>query len=71
MRTFSDLLATARSIWAKSGDEGGHSLICHMLALFDGLIEGIDPERLRLAVRSGLGHAKALGLGLLSLGRTA
>jgi CRISPR system Cascade subunit CasE len=42
-----------------------------MLALFDGLIEGIDPERLRLAVRSGLGHAKALGLGLLSLGRTA
>jgi CRISPR system Cascade subunit CasE len=50
--------------------KSGNRITVHT-ALFDGLIEGIDPERLRLAVRSGLGHAKALGLRLLSLGRTA
>lgn len=34
---------------------------------FDGHLEAIDPARLAAAVRSGLGHGKALGLGLLSL----
>lgn len=35
--------------------------------LFEGLLEATDPARLRQAVSAGLGHGKALGLGLLSL----
>lgn len=31
MQRFSEMLATSRTLWAKSGDSGGHSLICHML----------------------------------------
>ena len=37
-------------------------------ALFDGLLEVIDPDKLRLAVREGIGPGKAFGCGLLSLG---
>lgn len=31
MRKFTDLPATARAIWAKSGELNGHGLLCHML----------------------------------------
>lgn len=34
---------------------------------FDGLLRVTDPERLRAAVRGGIGPAKAFGFGLLSL----
>jgi len=39
--------------------------------LFEGALEVRDAARLRVAVSSGLGHGKALGLGLLSLARIA
>ncbi len=35
--------------------------------LFDGLLEVTDPDRLRLAIREGIGPGKAFGCGLLSL----
>lgn len=40
-------------------------------ALFDGLLEVQAPERMKAALHNGLGHAKALGLGLLSIARVA
>lgn len=39
--------------------------------LFEGVLEVSDVARLRIAVGTGLGHGKALGLGLLSLARIA
>ena len=38
-------------------------------ALFEGVLKATDAEALRTAVRAGLGHGKAFGLGLLSLAR--
>lgn len=35
--------------------------------LFDGLLEVTDPDKLRLAIREGMGPGKAFGCGLLSL----
>ena len=35
--------------------------------LFDGLMEVTDPDKLRLAIREGIGPGKAFGCGLLSL----
>ena len=37
--------------------------------LFEGVLEVISPEQIRDAIVGGIGHAKVLGLGLLSLGR--
>lgn len=39
--------------------------------LFEGILEASEVARLQVAVRFGLGHGKAMGLGLLSLARTA
>jgi CRISPR system Cascade subunit CasE len=39
--------------------------------LFDGLLTVTDPERFRLALQTGIGHGKAMGLGLLSVVPTA
>jgi CRISPR system Cascade subunit CasE len=39
--------------------------------LFDGILTVIDPEKFRLALHTGIGHGKALGLGLLSVAPTA
>ena len=36
---------------------------------FDGLLQVTDPDRLRAAVRQGIGSAKGFGFGLLSLAR--
>jgi len=45
----------------------------HLLKLvgvqFDGLLQVTDPDRLREAVRQGIGSGKGLGFGLLSLAR--
>lgn len=49
---------------------GGHRITVHSI-LLDGLIEVQDAGKLRQVVRSGLGHAKALGLGLLSLAKAS
>lgn len=35
--------------------------------LYDGVLTVVDPDRFRDALRSGIGHGKALGLGLLSV----
>ena len=40
-------------------------------ALFDGVLEAVNDQALRMSLLSGFGHAKALGLGLLSLARVA
>mgnify|MGYP001135004147 FL=1 len=37
--------------------------------MFEGLLDVVDPNRVRDLVRNGLGHAKALGFGLVTLGR--
>lgn len=37
------------------------------VAQFDGVLRIVDPERMRFALVNGIGHAKALGLGMLSL----
>jgi CRISPR system Cascade subunit CasE len=39
--------------------------------LFEGVLEASDVAHLRVGVRFGLGHGKAMGLGLLSLARVA
>ncbi len=44
----------------------GHRM-AHLAVTFDGLLQVTDPERLRAAVAGGIGSAKALGFGLLSL----
>jgi CRISPR system Cascade subunit CasE len=47
-------------------DSGRHHL--HLLAVrFDGLLQVTDPDRLRETVQTGIGSAKGLGFGLLSL----
>lgn len=49
-------------------DEERHKL--KLLAVqFDGLLQVTDPDRLREAVRQGVGSGKGLGFGLLSLAR--
>ena len=40
-------------------------------ALFEGLLMASNPEQLRQVILSGVGHCKALGLGLLSVARVA
>jgi CRISPR system Cascade subunit CasE len=35
--------------------------------LFDGVLETTDPAKFKQAVADGIGHAKAMGLGLLSV----
>jgi len=35
--------------------------------LYDGILTVADPERFRLVLETGIGHGKALGLGLLSV----
>ncbi|MEM0963873.1 MAG: type I-E CRISPR-associated protein Cas6/Cse3/CasE, partial [Bacteroidota bacterium] len=39
----------------------------HVGVRFDGELRVIDPDRLAVAVASGIGPAKAFGFGLLSL----
>ena len=45
---------------------GAAPVVVHAVT-WDGVLAVTDPERLLVALRSGLGHAKFLGLGLLSV----
>ncbi|TVT59214.1 MAG: type I-E CRISPR-associated protein Cas6/Cse3/CasE [Azoarcus sp. PHD] len=44
----------------------GHRITVQVVQ-FDGLLKVVDPERIGLALVQGIGHAKALGLGMLSI----
>ena len=48
----------------------GNRITVHT-ALFEGVLEAVEPDRLRKGVVNGLGHGKSLGLGLLSLAKLA
>jgi CRISPR system Cascade subunit CasE len=48
---------------------GQHHKMTLFAVRFDGLLQVSDPERLRETVRCGVGSAKGLGFGLLSLAR--
>jgi CRISPR system Cascade subunit CasE len=61
-------MATASAEAPISGRRQG-SIVTVEATLFEGLLAVTDPDRLRHAVRAGLGPAKAYGCGLLSLGR--
>ena len=41
--------------------------LAHLAVRYEGLLQVGDPERLLQAVRGGIGSAKGLGFGLLSL----
>lgn len=45
---------------------GGHHITVQVVQ-FDGLLRVTEPDRLATALSSGIGHAKALGLGMISL----
>ncbi len=59
LRTGHDLLRTQRG---KSGDR-----ITLQTALLEGILQATDSTALQLSLQHGLGHGKAMGLGLLSL----
>ncbi len=50
--------------------KSGHRITVQT-ALFEGVLEALDEQTLRTGLLNGFGHAKALGLGLLSLARVA
>lgn len=62
---FSEMPTASRLLWAKSGDVGGHSLICHMLdvAAVAGAIVDREPEQTREWA------ARSLGLSCESVSR--
>jgi len=61
------LRGSSERIRARQGGSG-RTITVHGV-LMEGMLEVQDAARLSQAVRNGLGHAKALGLGLLSLAR--
>lgn len=63
LRASNERLQTRRG---KSGDR-----ITMQAVLFEGVLQAVDAQALRLVLCQGLGHGKALGLGLLSLAALA
>lgn len=49
--------------------EGGHRITLQVVQ-FDGVLRCVDRERMQYALLNGVGHAKALGLGMLSIARS-
>jgi len=49
------------------GRQHGGNGIRVFSVLYDGLLTVTDPDRFRMALETGVGHGKALGLGLLSV----
>ena len=49
------------------GERNNGGVISVFSVLFDGVLKVKDPEKFRQVVDSGIGHGKALGLGLLSV----
>lgn len=55
--------------WLRARQGNSGRLISVRAALFEGLLEVTDADGLRRALMDGIGHAKVLGLGLISLAR--
>lgn len=55
--------------WLRARQGNSGRLITVRAALFEGLLEVTDADGLRRALMDGIGHAKVLGLGLISLAR--
>lgn len=53
----------------KSSTDGEVGLMTHVAVRFDGLLRVTDPELFTQSLRGGIGAAKGLGFGLLSLAR--
>ncbi len=63
------LVSGSERIEAHQGKGGGRIIV--QTAMFEGILTALETASLALAVRTGLGHGKAWGLGLLSLARIA
>lgn len=50
-----------------TGSQRSGNVISIFSVLYDGVLTVTDPERFRQALRTGIGHGKVLGLGLLSI----
>jgi CRISPR system Cascade subunit CasE len=59
------LVSGSERIEARRGKGGGRIIV--QTAMFEGILTALETASLALAVRTGLGHGKAWGLGLLSL----
>lgn len=65
---FEILGATVSRVERRSFPKRGREVVIVLLAVrFDGYLRVRDPELFREAVVNGIGHGKALGLGLLSI----
>jgi len=51
----------------RRGNVGENDVLVHRAVHFEGLIRVIDPEMLRAAIAQGIGSAKGIGFGLLSV----
>jgi CRISPR system Cascade subunit CasE len=60
------LTGRERLRFTKSGSGNRHAVTLDV-ARFDGLLEVTDPDRLKAALRAGIGRGKAYGCGLLTL----
>lgn len=63
------ILSISERLQARQGAKGNRITVD--TALFDGLLMANNPEQLRQVILCGIGHAKALGLGMLSVARVA
>ncbi len=68
-RVLGCICSATERLRARQGKSG--NLMTVQAVQFDGLLECTNPERLQSMVVQGLGHAKCLGLGLLSLAKVS
>ena len=59
-------ISEEQMLYGKRRKDGG-AVISLFSVLFDGFLSVTDPEKFKNALRFGIGHGKALGLGLLSI----
>lgn len=69
-RVLACVRTTSRRLVTRQRREGGNRMVVQTVG-FEGLLEVLDAKAMATAMRNGLGHAKALGLGLFSLARAA
>ncbi|MEX8518938.1 MAG: type I-E CRISPR-associated protein Cas6/Cse3/CasE [Leptothrix sp. (in: b-proteobacteria)] len=66
-----EVLAAVRGASERLSARQGRQRMTVQSVWFDGVLHVTDPDALRAVLTQGLGHAKALGLGLLSLAPVA